>query len=226
MLGKTSDEARAELEASQISKDQLDAILPYKVFLGNKPTNSILVEKINPFSLGALVAAYEHKIFVQGVIWNINSFDQWGVELGKQLAKLFYPNCRTTTTLHRTTHPQTVLSPSSRQTGLHCSPNKTQIRSLYCSPILSYLYSTNEHRAFLFSFSLLISFSFAQYFMCLFVVISHVSLVSVGRSQTMMIKVLLGQVGRLCLCRKSNLCWEPVRMAALVLAACLFHALL
>merc|ERR1712002_411791 len=140
MLGKTSDEARAELEASQISKDQLDAILPYKVFLGNKPTNSILVEKINPFSLGALVAAYEHKIFVQGVIWNINSFDQWGVELGKQLAKLFYPNCRTTTTLHRTTHPQTVLSPSSRQTGLHCSPNKTQIRSLYCSPILSLLY--------------------------------------------------------------------------------------
>ena len=65
MLGKTSDEARAELEAAKMSKDQIEAILPHKVFLGNKPTNSILVEKINPFSLGALVAAYEHKIFVQ-----------------------------------------------------------------------------------------------------------------------------------------------------------------
>ena len=65
MLGKTSDEARAELEASKMSQDQIEAILPHKVFLGNKPTNSILVEKINPFSLGALVAAYEHKIFVQ-----------------------------------------------------------------------------------------------------------------------------------------------------------------
>jgi len=91
MLGKTSDEARAELEAAKMSKDQIEAILPHKVFLGNKPTNSILVEKINPFSLGALVAAYEHKIFVQGVIWNINSFDQWGVELGKQLAKKIEP---------------------------------------------------------------------------------------------------------------------------------------
>ena len=65
MVGKTSDEARAELEAAKMSKDQIEAILPHKVFLGNKPTNSILVEKINPFSLGALVAAYEHKIFVQ-----------------------------------------------------------------------------------------------------------------------------------------------------------------
>ena len=107
MLGKTSDEARAELEAAKMSKDQIEAILPHKVFLGNKPTNSILVEKISPFSLGALVAAYEHKIFVQvtdfkifqitfyryfqGVIWNINSFDQWGVELGKQLAKKIEP---------------------------------------------------------------------------------------------------------------------------------------
>merc|ERR1711953_125584 len=91
MLGKTSDEARAELEAAKMSKDQIKAILPHKVFLGNKPTNSILVEKINPFSLGALVAAYEHKIFIQGVIWNINSFDQWGVELGKQLAKKIEP---------------------------------------------------------------------------------------------------------------------------------------
>ena len=65
MLGKTSDEARAELEAAKMSKDQIEDILPHKVFLGNKPTNSILVETINPFSLGALVAAYEHKIFVQ-----------------------------------------------------------------------------------------------------------------------------------------------------------------
>merc|ERR1712180_275557 len=91
MLGKTSNEARAELEASQMSKDQIEAILPHKVFLGNKPTNSIMVEKVTPFTLGALIVMYEHKIFVQGCIWDINSYDQWGVELGKQLAKAIEP---------------------------------------------------------------------------------------------------------------------------------------
>ena len=91
MNGKTADEARAELEASGKSKDEVDFLTPFKVFEGNRPTNSILVKKITPRVLGSLIAMYEHKIFVQGVIWNIFSFDQWGVELGKQLAKAIYP---------------------------------------------------------------------------------------------------------------------------------------
>lgn len=88
MRGKTSEEAAQELKAKNLSDAELNKILPHKVFLGNKPTTSILVDEINPFNLGALVACYEHKIFVQGIIWNINSFDQWGVELGKELAKV------------------------------------------------------------------------------------------------------------------------------------------
>jgi glucose-6-phosphate isomerase len=91
MKGKTTAEAESELRASGIPNDQVVEILPHKVFKGNRPTNSILVDEINPFNLGALIALYEHKIFVQGVIWNINSFDQWGVELGKQLAKAIEP---------------------------------------------------------------------------------------------------------------------------------------
>jgi glucose-6-phosphate isomerase len=66
-------------------------LIPHKIFEGNRPTNSILLKKITPYSLGALIAMYEHKIFVQGVVWNIYSFDQWGVELGKQLAKKILP---------------------------------------------------------------------------------------------------------------------------------------
>jgi glucose-6-phosphate isomerase len=66
--------------------EQLEQLLPYKIFQGNKPTNTILFDTLDPKTLGSLIALYEHKIFVQGVIWNINSFDQWGVELGKQLA--------------------------------------------------------------------------------------------------------------------------------------------
>ena len=89
MNGKTAQEAAAELP--QLSEDQKNALVPFKVFEGNKPTNSFLVKKINPFELGKLIAAYEHKIFVQGVIWNIYSFDQWGVELGKQLANKILP---------------------------------------------------------------------------------------------------------------------------------------
>ena len=89
MNGKTAQEAAAELP--QLSKDQKNALVPFKVFEGNKPTNSFLVKKINPFELGKLIAAYEHKIFVQGVVWNIYSFDQWGVELGKQLANKILP---------------------------------------------------------------------------------------------------------------------------------------
>ncbi|RVE71405.1 hypothetical protein OJAV_G00051430 [Oryzias javanicus] len=91
MKGKTADEARGELEAAGLKGDALEKLLPHKVFQGNKPSNSIVFKKLTPFMLGALVAMYEHKIFVQGVIWNINSYDQWGVELGKQLAKKIEP---------------------------------------------------------------------------------------------------------------------------------------
>jgi glucose-6-phosphate isomerase len=86
MKGKTEDEAREELEAAGMEAEQLEQLLPYKIFQGNKPTNTILFDTLDPKTLGSLIALYEHKIFVQGVIWNINSFDQWGVELGKQLA--------------------------------------------------------------------------------------------------------------------------------------------
>ncbi len=91
MRGKTEDEARAELEAEGLSGTELEALLPYKVFPGNKPSNTILYRTLTPATLGALIAMYEHKVFVQGVVWNINSFDQWGVELGKQLAKTILP---------------------------------------------------------------------------------------------------------------------------------------
>ncbi|CAB3229443.1 unnamed protein product [Arctia plantaginis] len=91
MKGKTADEAKAELEKSGMAPEAVAKILPHKVFLGNRPTNSIVVKKVTPFTLGALIALYEHKIFTQGVIWDINSFDQWGVELGKQLAKAIEP---------------------------------------------------------------------------------------------------------------------------------------
>ncbi|KAJ7360579.1 hypothetical protein OS493_015687 [Desmophyllum pertusum] len=91
MKGKTSKEARVELEKSGKSGETLERILPHKMFAGNKPTNSILFQKLTPFILGALIAMYEQKIFCQGVIWDINSFDQWGVELGKQLAKAIQP---------------------------------------------------------------------------------------------------------------------------------------
>jgi glucose-6-phosphate isomerase len=90
-FGKTEAEARAELEAQGLAQDKVAALLPHKVFPGNKPSTSILFDKLDPRTLGRLVALYEHKIFVQGAIWNINSFDQWGVELGKQLAKKIEP---------------------------------------------------------------------------------------------------------------------------------------
>jgi glucose-6-phosphate isomerase len=91
MKGKTPAEVRAELEAGGLSGDALEKLIPHKVFTGNRPTNSIMVPKITPRTLGMLIAMYEHKIFTQGIIWNINSFDQWGVELGKQLAKAILP---------------------------------------------------------------------------------------------------------------------------------------
>jgi glucose-6-phosphate isomerase len=91
MNGKTEEEAEKELEKQNLTAEQIAKLLPFKVFAGNKPTNSLLVKKITPFTLGQLIALYEHKIFTQGIIWNIYSFDQWGVELGKQLANKILP---------------------------------------------------------------------------------------------------------------------------------------
>uniref|UniRef100_D3TME3 Glucose-6-phosphate isomerase n=1 Tax=Glossina morsitans morsitans TaxID=37546 RepID=D3TME3_GLOMM len=91
MIGKTAKEAREELVKENKTEEEVEKLLPHKVFPGNRPTNSIVVRQISPFTLGALIALYEHKIFTQGVIWDINSFDQWGVELGKQLAKRLEP---------------------------------------------------------------------------------------------------------------------------------------
>jgi glucose-6-phosphate isomerase len=84
--GKTAEQVQAEFDKQGVAKDKADYLKPFKVFIGNKPTNTILIQKLTPESLGSLVALYEHKIFVQGIIWNIFSYDQWGVELGKQLA--------------------------------------------------------------------------------------------------------------------------------------------
>jgi glucose-6-phosphate isomerase len=94
MKGKTKAEARAELDAGEMETSAIETLLPHKVFEGNKPTNSILFDKLTPRTLGRLIALYEHKIFVQGIIWNINSYDQWGVELGKQLAGHIQPELR------------------------------------------------------------------------------------------------------------------------------------
>ncbi|HUH29285.1 glucose-6-phosphate isomerase [Gelidibacter sp.] len=91
MNGKNADQVAAELKEDSMDEAQIKKLIPFKVFKGNKPTNSFLLKEITPFSLGSLIALYEHKIFVQGVIWNIFSFDQWGVELGKQLAKKVLP---------------------------------------------------------------------------------------------------------------------------------------
>ncbi len=94
MNGKTIDEVTAELKASGKSDEEIKKLAPFKEFDGNRPTNSILLKKITPRSLGSLIAMYEHKIFTQGIVWNIYSFDQWGVELGKQLAQRIQPELR------------------------------------------------------------------------------------------------------------------------------------
>ena len=91
MKGKTEEEVQAEFKVAGKSEEEIAFLTPFKVFEGNRPTNSILVKQVTPYVLGQLIAMYEHKIFVQGVIWNIFSFDQWGVELGKQLAKAILP---------------------------------------------------------------------------------------------------------------------------------------
>jgi glucose-6-phosphate isomerase len=94
MNGKPAEQAAAELRKEGKSEEEIQRLLPHKVFDGNRPTNSILFRSLTPRVLGSLVALYEHKIFVQGVIWNIFSFDQWGVELGKQLAGRILPELR------------------------------------------------------------------------------------------------------------------------------------
>lgn len=91
MHGKTETEARIELATAGMQGEALEKLVPHKVFEGNRPTNAIMFRKLDPRTLGSLIALYEHKIFVQGIIWNINSFDQWGVELGKQLAQKILP---------------------------------------------------------------------------------------------------------------------------------------
>ncbi len=94
MLGKSEEEVRAELEKAGMPAQQMAMVLPHKVFAGNRPTNSIVMSKLTPRALGQLVALYEHKIFVQGVVWNVNSYDQWGVELGKKLALNILPELK------------------------------------------------------------------------------------------------------------------------------------
>ena len=94
MNGKTKEEVVAELQKSGKTTDEIETLAPFKMFEGNRPTNSIMLKKITPRSLGSLIAMYEHKIFVQGIIWNIYSFDQWGVELGKQLAGKILPELK------------------------------------------------------------------------------------------------------------------------------------
>jgi glucose-6-phosphate isomerase len=91
MIGKGAEAVRAELDAAGLPREQALALLPHRCFEGNRPTNSLLFNRLDPRTLGRLIALYEHKIFVQGAIWNVNSFDQWGVELGKQLAKAILP---------------------------------------------------------------------------------------------------------------------------------------
>jgi glucose-6-phosphate isomerase len=109
MRGKTPEEARGELEAQKLSPERVAQLAPHKTFEGNRPTTSILTQKITPHSLGALIALYEHRIFVQGIVWNIYSFDQWGVELGKQLASKILPELAS---------PGTVTSHDSSTNGL------------------------------------------------------------------------------------------------------------
>ena len=91
MRGKTGAEVEAELAESGMSKAEIKALLPHKIFPGNRPTNSLVYRKLTPRTLGRLIALYEHKVFVQGAVWDVNAYDQWGVELGKQLAKVILP---------------------------------------------------------------------------------------------------------------------------------------
>src|SRR5690606_6380535 len=94
MNGKSREEVEAELKAQGADENEIAQIAPFKCFVGNKPSNSILCKKLTPYTLGSLIAMYEHKIFVQGLIWNVFSYDQFGVELGKQLAGKILPELK------------------------------------------------------------------------------------------------------------------------------------
>jgi len=109
MRGKTEEEAYAELKAAGLDEEQIQQLVPYKVFPGDRPTSTLLFDTLDARTLGSIIALYEHKIFVQGVVWNINSFDQWGVELGKQLA---------TSILHELNDDQQITSHDSSTNGL------------------------------------------------------------------------------------------------------------
>ncbi|NBS42070.1 glucose-6-phosphate isomerase, partial [bacterium] len=101
MRGKTEEEARAELQAEGLSPEAIDQLAPHKVFPGNRPSTTMMYRKLGPRSLGMLLALYEHRVFTMGAVWHINSFDQWGVELGKQLASTIASDLAgTTTTSH------------------------------------------------------------------------------------------------------------------------------
>ena len=91
MRGKTADEARAEMQAQGTPATEIERLLPHKVFPGNRPTSTLLLDALTPRVLGSLIALYEHKVFAQSVIWGVNAFDQWGVELGKRLADRILP---------------------------------------------------------------------------------------------------------------------------------------
>jgi glucose-6-phosphate isomerase len=88
MRGKTADEAQAEMKTQGLSPREIKALLPHKLFFGNRPSNMLLLQQLDPHTLGAMLAAYEHKTFVEGMLWDINPFDQWGVEYGKQLTRI------------------------------------------------------------------------------------------------------------------------------------------
>jgi len=109
MKGRTEREAAEELKEAGMGHEEIKRYAPYRRVKGNQPTNTILVKKMTPRTLGSLIAMYEHKIFVQGVIWNIFSFDQWGVELGKKLAQKILPELR---------HPKKISSHDSSTNGL------------------------------------------------------------------------------------------------------------
>jgi glucose-6-phosphate isomerase len=119
MKGKTADEAKAELTAQNVSAERVAELTPHKTFPGNRPSTSILFQRLDPRTLGRLVALYEHKIFTQGIVWQILSFDQWGVELGKQLAKKIEPE------LHGTTE---VTSHDASTNGLINHYKKSRVR--------------------------------------------------------------------------------------------------
>jgi len=87
MRGKNAQEVHDDLQAQNLADQDIEALLPHKTFVGNRPSNTILMDQLTPAAVGALIALYEHKVFVQGIVWDVNSFDQWGVELGKVLAK-------------------------------------------------------------------------------------------------------------------------------------------